>query len=155
MLKHWKYCKYVVRHKWFVLLMGLKLRVWWHQLLVHDWTKFTPWEWSAYVNHFYNRPKARKGAFECAWNHHLKWNKHHWQYWVLNRDDGRAPEAIEMPDRFVREMVADWAGAGLAQGRLDILDWYYTRAHNIILHPKTRKRVEELLDAFRCDSSPT
>lgn len=148
MKKHWKYLKYVIRHKWYVLLAGLQLRVWWHQLLLHDWTKFTPVEWFAYVNHFYNRNAAIKGSFERAWNHHIRWNPHHWQYWVLNRDDGRKPEAVEMPERFVREMVADWIGAGRAQGNDDLSEWFYDRYETIILHPKTRELVVSLVNAY-------
>jgi hypothetical protein len=34
-------------------------------------------------------------------------------------------KALPMPEKFVREMVADWMGAGRAiTGRWDVNDWY-------------------------------
>lgn len=51
-----------------------------------------------------------------------------------------------MPDRYVREMVADWASAGYCQnGKLEVVEWYYDNKYGMTLHPQTRKRVEELL----------
>jgi hypothetical protein len=57
----------------------------------------------------------------------------------------RTPVALEMPERYVREMVADWAGAGRALGKPDTRGWYEANKQNIILHPATRARVETLL----------
>lgn len=56
MQKHWRYLKYVIRHKWFVLLAGLTLGVPLRQLLVHDWSKFLPCEWFPYASFFYGQP---------------------------------------------------------------------------------------------------
>jgi len=36
MRRHWQYLKYVFRHKWFVLLAGIKLGVPLLQLVFHD-----------------------------------------------------------------------------------------------------------------------
>lgn len=87
---------------------------------------------------------GRKQAFRMAFNHHLHWNKHHWQYWAISSDDGKT-RAQEMPEIYIREMVADWFGAGRAiYGKWDADVWY--KAHKeMLLAPKTRRRVEELL----------
>jgi hypothetical protein len=153
---HWQNLKYLVRHKWYVLRAGLKYRVWWHQLVLHDWSKLTPSEWSGYANYFFNRdPKLKlfaeadqdtqKQAFYAAWNAHQKRNKHHWNYWVSLGDGGKTT-VLEMPERFVREMVADWAGASMAiRGFDDSINWYHVNRELIMLHPKTRQLVEKLI----------
>jgi hypothetical protein len=86
MKAHWKYLKYVLRHKWFVLLECSKLGVPLWIALLHDWDKFMPDEWSAYVHTFY-APDGSKQYVESvasarARMKHQHRNKHHWQYWL-------------------------------------------------------------------------
>ena len=204
MKPHWQYLSYVIRHKWFVLLAGLSLRVPLWQLIVHDWSKFLPCEWFPYVRFFYGMPtvgdvvqincidgfggpaeiiqtrrdkfakyrvrmcpgeigegqefwahdfeiegyQRSNDAFDMAWNHHQKCQPHHWQYWLLTMDSGET-RSLQMPERFVREMVADWIGAGRAitgDGSLTrTAAWYQSNREKMQLHPATRERVEELL----------
>jgi hypothetical protein len=60
--KHLRYLSYVVCHKWFVFVAGLKTGAPFWRLLIHDWSKFMPSEWRPYVLSFYgpggyaNRP---------------------------------------------------------------------------------------------------
>ena len=49
------------RHKWFVLLAGLKTKVPLWRLLVHDWTKFFPAELPHYQRQFFGK-KLRVGS---------------------------------------------------------------------------------------------
>lgn len=154
-MMHWEYLKYVLRHKWYVLLAGLKLGVPLRQLVVHDWSKFLPSEWLPYARHFYGgaysagEHDARKAAFREAWLKHLHRSPHHHQYWLLREDSGVA-FALEMPERFAREMVADWAGAGRAQlgdswTPSEVVGWYEKNEEKMVLHTNTRSRVEEIL----------
>lgn len=55
-------------------------------------------------------------------------------------------KVLEMPENDVREMIADWRGAGRAQRKPDILAWYYKNRHKMILHAKTREKVEAMLE---------
>jgi hypothetical protein len=57
-----------------------------------------------------------------------------------------------MPDRYRREMLADWRGAGRAYGRQpeknndpDAAAWYLENRAKIILHPDTRAWLEDEL----------
>jgi hypothetical protein len=156
---HIKYAKYLLRHKWFVFLgcceMGIPL-----QGLLHDWSKLTPTEWFPYVNHFYGKkpsPRDKTGAydplqvgsdFDAAWLSHQHHNPHHWQYWILRGDNGNQ-KALPMPYRYILEMVLDWRGAGLAQGKPDVEGWYWKNRDKMVLHPDTQARVEVLLRAIR------
>lgn len=100
----------------------------------------------------------REDAFNVAWLKHQHRNPHHWQHWLLAEDnparrmhvpqtsDAPRHTALEMPEQYVREMVADWCGAGRAiTGKWDIMEWYDKNKDNIILHAQTRRRVEYLL----------
>jgi hypothetical protein len=243
MKAHWKYFKYVMRHKFYVLYAGMILGAGFWRLIIHDWTKFLPSEWFGYVSSFYDErvKEARdflklaekhpgtfrredvieasgielkaKLKYKRSWLLHQKRNKHHWQYWLLFNDHpgegryimqapdvnfgpfiildkvddtncevmrhfddyrnystdiekaakefdrsivmldnlifnaNRFPIAIAMPDKYVKEMVADWAGAGRGiTGEWGVSKWYERNKKNIILHPVTRKKVEELIE---------
>lgn len=146
MNKHLQYLSYVLRHKYYVFIGCMKLGVSWWQAIIHDMSKFYPVEWFAYVEYFNgNPPFNNKDQFDRAWNHHQKANPHHWQYWLLLMDDGNLI-ALDMPDKFVREMVADWYGAGMALGKPDIRGWYEATKHQKTLHPSTRICVEAYLN---------
>jgi len=229
MLKHFRYLKYVIRHKWYVFIecckLGIPLRG-----IVHDISKLKPSEWIPYARYFYgdNWPDWDKAkhqchgypykmtkqgiseAFDIAWLHHQNRNKHHWQYWLLVNDSSsnefviqepgnghelflsrnnrhlamfdrsilwkedmvvpemgmnenaylyakeirdrlnKGPVAIPMPDKYIKEMVADWRGAGRAiNGHDETAKWYTANKDNMILHPTTRARVEKLLKEGR------
>jgi len=160
MKAHWQYFKYVLRHKWFVFLHCRRLGVPLWRAITHDWSKFTPAEWSPYVHSFYNpdgshrKVRDASGAydptkisreFDHAWLHHLHNNPHHWQHWVLlNDEDGMV--ALEMPTTYVFEMLADWAGAGQAiTGKVNPVGWYQKNGLKMTLHELTRAMVEQLL----------
>jgi hypothetical protein len=86
-----------------------------------------------------------KRDFDFAWLHHQKANKHHWQYWIIVYDsEPEKLECIPMPDKYRREMLADWIGAGKAilGADADTKKWYLKNRENIILHNETRRWIE-------------
>lgn len=149
-----KYLKYIFIHKWFVFVAGLKTKAPLFRLIIHDWTKFLPREFFPYID-FFVKQKSNNVSFNIAWNHHQKRNKHHWQYWVLISDMGHKSasskiQPLAIPDKYIKEMVADWAGAGRSiTGEWDVKDWYYKNKDNIMLEAKTREKVETLLDSLQ------
>jgi hypothetical protein len=215
MKKHFQYLWYILRHKWFVFLAGIKIGAPIWRLIVHDLSKFRPSEWFAYVNFFYGKKieslaKDRQEAFDRAWLHHQRRNPHHWQYWVLtednpggehhpNKNDGdinsisvrvrdkygadqkvvcEVPipagidgytaidigffnaqticsalnggvKVIRMPPKYVKEMVADWAGAGRAiTGKWEVADWYEKNCDRMLLDNVIRFEIRQLMDKF-------
>jgi hypothetical protein len=116
--------------------------------LVHDLSKFLPSEWTPYVHAFYAPDGSSRymetPEFNRAWLLHQHRNPHHWQHWCLRMDCGYVA-VLEMPREFAREMVADWIGAGMAQGKPDTLAWYEQNADKMLLHPNTREMAEGLL----------
>jgi hypothetical protein len=156
-MKHLQYLWYLLRHKWFVFYAGMFVThaPFW-RLVVHDWSKFMPSEWFPYVEKFYGdwRTRAEKlpeddqmlAAFDRAWLHHIHLNAHHWQHWILREDDG-ATKVLQVPDAFLREMVADWMGAGRAiTGKWEAKSWYQRNKHKIQLHRFSQGVAEALLD---------
>lgn len=153
MRAHIAYLKYVLRHKWFVFLWCMRIGcIGPVRAILHDWDKFLPDEWFAYVNTFYNPDGSKQykegPEFALAWRLHQIRNKHHWQYWLLTWDRGETV-ALPMPHTHIYEMVADWQGAGQAiTGKADSRGWYEKNKEKMILHPKTRAFVEYLLSEF-------
>jgi hypothetical protein len=149
MMAHLRYLKSVLRHKWFVFVECCRLGI---PLLgiVHDLSKFLPSEWSPYVRFFYGPqppPEATKADFDVAWLHHQHRNKHHWQRWILRLDHPQKRELVllPMPDKYRREMLADWNGAGKAYGNPDTRGWYLEHKDEMQLHSATRQWIEEQL----------
>src|SRR5438445_12020655 len=107
-MSHWRYLKYLVRHKWFVFVAGLRIGgIPFWRLVIHDWSKFLPCEWFPYARSFYGGPwpTLQEASVQCpgysgptkqsvrldfdrAWLHHQHFNPHHWQHWVLREDPG-------------------------------------------------------------------
>ncbi len=140
-MKYIKYLKYVLIHKYYIYEGGRKLALGLWQILTHDMSKFFPSEFFAYARYFYGN-NGSMIDFNYAWNHHQKYNKHHWQYWVLTMDDGKVI-ALEMPEKYVKEMVVDWYSAGKAKsGKNEVEEWYNRTRLTKTLHPDTRDLVE-------------
>jgi hypothetical protein len=140
-------------------MIGKKLHLTIYQRIFHDISKFSPTEWFSYVKNFYNDdgtkrsvrdstgyydPKKCSNTFEYGWLHHAHNNKHHWQYWILVDYD--STKILEMPLKYVREMVADWYAAGMAQNHDDNPTFFYnSNKHKMILNNYSRSLAESYL----------
>ena len=157
--RHMAYAKYVIRHKWFVTIECFRRGLVW-QGIAHDISKFRPSEWFPYARHFHNADGSKRDArdktgyykptdtgdkaFDFAWLLHQKRNRHHWQWWILPEDEGGV-NILEIPTRYVDEMLCDWIGAGRAQGVEEWWDptpWYEKNKAKMQLHEDTRDFVE-------------
>lgn len=116
---------------------------------LHDVSKYSDEEYKAYDDYFYgNRTEEIVKAFDYAWLHHLHNNPHHWQYWIIKIDNGKE-KALEMPEEDVYEMICDWWSFSFKTGDLyEIFDWY-EKHKGMVLHPNTRKLVEDILDKIK------
>jgi len=153
MKRYYQYLKYIIRHKWFVFLEGRKLGVPIYLLILHDISKLRPSEFGAYARTFYAPDgeashEAEDPKFNFAWLHHQKRNRHHWQYWVLLSDSGQR-YSLPMPDRYRREMLADWKGMDRIKGTSDVQTWYLKNIDNIRMHEETRTWIEDQLGVKR------
>jgi len=161
MKRHFKYLKYVLRHKWFVAIQCIRHGIFF-RALTHDFSKFRPSEWFAYVNYFHGdkEPKELKNptgyykptdtgdaAFDFAWLLHQKRNRHHWQWWILP-EDGGGIKILPMNKTDRLEMLCDWWGASRAQGNGGwdgVLRWYEANKGKMQFHHETQAWIEWFL----------
>lgn len=139
---------FILKHKWFVFRECMPYGLYW-QGLIHDASKFLPAEWYPYVEYFHGgfgdtKPPAVQAAFNAARNHHHKANPHHWQYYVYVHNDSTV-QPLPIPERYRREMLADWHASSQMQGDPDGVEWYLQNATKIRLHPETRAWIEQEL----------
>jgi len=149
-----KYFWLTIKHKWFVFLAGRKIGVPIIRLILHDWTKFLPCELPHYQRQFFGKADDALGFIKC-WIHHQNHNDHHWEYWIARTGHNRCEppfkdnDPIPMSEEAVREMVADWMGAGRAyEGKWPDRDWAWLKnnMHKMVLHQITLRRVVRIVD---------
>ena len=155
MKRHWAFLRYMLRHKWLVFMECCKLGIPWLGI-IHDWSKFLPSEWMIQARTRYNRDGSPRDCRRSTgeWNtesmdvagqigllHHLARNKHHWQYWVF-LDARPCWKSLPMPERYRREMLADWRAAGKQPELLDVDTWYGQNRERIVLHPETQRWID-------------
>ncbi len=151
-MMYFRYLWYVLRHKWYVFVGCMTLGVPFWRALTHDWTKFTPAEFGPYARRFFSGrggvedKEADPTEFKVAWYHHWTRNPHHWDFWLFTDEETGARVPTEMPETYVREMVADWYGAGMAMGKPDIYGWYLAGRNHRYMHEKTRVLVAQVIE---------
>ena len=157
MLRHIKYLKYVVVHRWFVFLECCKYGIPWLGI-IHDISKFRPDEWFPYANFFYGKnivirdntgyykpTDTGNKRFDFAWLLHQKRNKHHLQWWILPEDEGKL-KVLPIPIKYCKEMLCDWIGAGKAQESSSVSCWYNKNSYKMTLHRETRLWIENQIE---------
>ena len=123
----------------------------------HDYSKRTADEYDAYDAYFNgpdgvkneNGPNDKvKSDFNYAWLHHIHNNPHHWQHWVLLNDDlEEGLVALEMPDRYILEMICDWWAFSWAKGDLyELFNWWNDHSDYILFGDETRAKVIGVLN---------
>jgi len=157
---YFSYFKYVLEHKWYVFIeccnFGMPVRG-----LLHDLSKFRPSEFIPYAKFFYEPngdKKQRRNStgyykatdtgdidFDMAWFYHQSRNKHHWQHWIIPENDGKF-KCIKVPEKYLKERVADWRGAAQAQGfSRDVCEWYKVNNDKMIVNESDREYLEKLI----------
>lgn len=122
-------------------------------------SKFTPIEFINSVRYYtgthspIDEEKKDKG-YSLGWLHHRGRNPHHWEYWIDNFSKGGEP--IEIPKKYMVEMICDWIGAGKAYlgkswTRETPFEWFINKIKNneIILHTKTFMRIYSILYLYK------
>jgi hypothetical protein len=135
------YGRYWLKHRQGVAMAGRVLGVSRWRLIKHDMSKLSPDEWFPNAQYWAVPKEQRKQEhFEylrsTIWPLHYARNDHHAAHW----------QGAEMSEEAVRELVADWWGAGYVHGgKPDVKRWYLKNGPREDLHPKTRERIEDLI----------
>jgi hypothetical protein len=151
-LLHIRYNIYLIRHRWFVFIEACKIGIPIRGFF-HDWFKYLPAEYGRYYKKFGVHPsqsiRKENGYdanadkdFAYGWLHHQHYGKHHYQYWI-SISQGKM-EPLEVPIKYMKEMLADMRGASRSiKGSLPVVDYYAKTKNQMILHENSRKWLEE------------
>ena len=152
----YRHFKKVCIHKYWVFHYCLKAGIP-VQGLFHDLSKFSPVEFLESVKYYQGSSspidacKKEKGYSE-AWMHHKGRNKHHYEFWQDNFDNGGV--ALEMPLKYKKEMICDFMGAGKAYyGKSFTIekefDWWLTkRLKPLAMHKNDKEFIDDFF--YKC-----
>ena len=112
----------------------------------HDSSNYEDEEFEPYCNYFYPTVDCPKdhSAFDRAWLHHQKVNPHHWQYWVLIRDEGELVP-MDMPISEIVNMCCDWHSFSSKDPKSTAAAWYDKNQGKMMLSDNTTEIVTFLL----------
>lgn len=156
-MNYLKHLKTVLKHKLYVFKACIDCGIL-YQGLVHDLSKLLPTEFFSSAKYYVGssspieKEKSVIGYSE-AWQHHKGRNKHHWQYWLDEKNGVVVP--IKLPVKYLIELVCDWIGAGKAYSKnwneQEPLSYYNKLKDKLILHPETRILLEDIFTSIATD----
>lgn len=152
-LKFFLHLKTVLKHKFWVGYYCFKAGLYW-QGITHDLSKFSPIEFFESVKYYQgNRSPIdackEVNGYSKAWLHHKGRNKHHYEYWQDNFDNGGVP--LKMPFKYALEMICDYLGAGRAYGgkkftlKSEYEWWLNKKSKPLAIHPDTLKFIDLMM----------
>ena len=148
----------ITRHKLLVMKYCFACGLY-EQGLAHDLSKYSPTEFipgCIYYQGDHSPNEAERAAkgYTSAWLHHKGRNKHHFEYWTDLSLKTRAYAPVEMPARYLAEMVMDriaacktYQGAAYTDGAP--LEYFEKSGEWRNVHPKTRTQLICLLTMLR------
>ena len=153
-MKAWQHFKTITRHRWEVRRGCFKIGLYW-QGLTHDLSKYSPTEFRVGAR-FYQGTRSPNAAerdekgYSESWMHHKGRNRHHHEYWTDMNKATRRYEAVEMPRKYLAEMIMDRiAACKIYQGDKyhdgAPLAYLSKRVERDIMHPNTMRQLEYIL----------
>jgi hypothetical protein len=146
----------ILKHKWWVFYYCCQADIPWRGVK-HDMSKFSPTEFWESVRYYQGTSspidacKKDKGI-SMAWMHHKGRNRHHYEYWQDNFDNGGEPKA--MPYKDAVEMLCDYLGAGRAYMGRDFTyqkeyEWWCKKCQKpLAMHPNTLDFITRCMSQF-------
>lgn len=148
----------VLHHRRLVRQGCFRVGLYW-QGLTHDLSKFSPAEFRTGVQYYQgvrspNAAEREALGYSAAWMHHKGRNRHHFEYWTDLSLETRTYMPVEMPRRYLVEMVMDRIAAcktyqGAAYTDASPLEYFERAREARELHPKTTAQLVFLLRMLR------
>lgn len=107
---------------------------------IHDASKFSEYEFVQYRRAFYPTTYEPKLNMDIAWEHHKKWNPHHWQNWTTIKPRCDADWEVHCV-----HMVIDWIAMGYKFGDT-ARDYYEKNKAEIIIPDRAVSLINEIFD---------
>lgn len=148
--KAFKHFKTICKHKYYVgkycFIAGIPLRG-----ILHDLSKFSPTEFIESVKYYQGTRSPidackEVNGYSKAWLHHKGRNRHHYEYFIDNLDNGGT--ALQMPFKDAVELVCDYLGAGKAyMGKnfsyeAEYKWWLNKKNKPLFMHNQTKHFIE-------------
>ena len=153
-MKAWQHFATITKHKMLVMDGCFRVGLYW-QGITHDLSKYSPTEFWVGARYYQgtrspNAAEREDKGYSEAWMHHKGRNRHHYEYWTDMNRETRKYESVEMPRRYLVEMVMDRRAACLVyQGknyRDDSALQYFERSREKdLMHPQTQRQLRYLL----------
>ena len=144
----------ISRHRWLVMKYCFRAGLY-RQGLCHDLSKYSPEEFWTGVRFYQgnrspNTAEREANGYSLAWMHHKGRNRHHFEYWTDLSPETRIYEPVDMPVKYLCEMVADRIAAcktyqGAAYTDASPLQYLDRANESRLVHPQTMKRLRFLL----------
>ena len=157
-MKAWQHFKTITHHKWLVLCGCFRVGLYW-QGITHDLSKYSPTEFRAGAIYFQgnrspNAAEREDKGYSEAWMHHKGRNRHHYEYWTDINRQTRQYASVEMPRKYLVEMVMDRRAACMVyQGErytdgsaLAYFEGSIEREH---MHPETQRQLCHILTMLK------
>lgn len=113
----------------------------------HDKSKYDEPEWSAYLHHFYpinDEESMMDEEFDVAVKHHIKNNKHHWDFWCDENNN-----LIDFDDeeyhKYNIERICDYMSMSYQYGQ-NYTDWWNTNKEFMIIPDVYKDEIQEILE---------
>ena len=153
-MKIWKHFCTITRHRWLVRQGCFRVGLYW-QGMTHDLSKYSPtefWTGARYWqgNRSPNAAEREEKGYSEAWMHHKGRNRHHYEYWTDMSKVTRRYEAVEMPRKYLVEMVMDRRAAcmtyqGKAYEDSSALEYFMRSRERELMHPQTKEELGYIL----------
>lgn len=148
----------ITHHRRLVRQGCFRVGLYW-QGLTHDLSKFSPTEFWTGVRYYQgtrspNAAEREINGYSMAWMHHKGRNKHHFEYWTDLSLKTRAYAPVEMPARYLAEMVMDRIAAcktyqGAAYTDASPLAYLDRARESSCVNPVTFRQLHFLLTMLR------
>lgn len=148
-----RHFKKVCTHKHWVFYYCCKVGIPF-QGLIHDLSKFSPIEFWESVKYYQGTSSPidackKENGWSAAWMHHKGRNKHHYEYFIDDLDNGGSP--IQMPYKYAVELICDYLSAGRAYYGEDFTYkkewewWLNKRKKPLMMHKQTKGFIDNVL----------
>lgn len=125
------------------------------QGLCHDLSKYSPTEFIPGVRYFLGTRSPNVGereaiGYSTAWMHHKGRNRHHFEYWTDYMPGSKPMAGVEMPARYVAEMLCDRITASRTYKKENYtdnspLEYFENSKDHLLMHPATKELLHKLL----------
>lgn len=126
-----------------------------YQGLTHDLSKYSPAEFLPGVKYYQgtrspNAEEREQNGYSKAWLHHKGRNKHHFEYWTDIDPLTKAYHPVEIPPRYLAEMIMDRIAASktyLGKNYTDAgaLNYYSIAGETRFMNPDSSLKVRYIL----------